>query len=185
MSYIDPVILAELAELDGKDIKPTEGGKRPSTDSLAEGLYDFEVQSGEFKKTSSGSVIFSFVIKVIGGANDGYVCETPAKFLKGQDGTWDERNIASLKGDLITLGFDADAWTGSRTFTSEIAKVMPKLKGIKAKGQRKNGTKGTKVYYNFYINAMLPRDYKPQAPMKFSFENTEAVAAANKGEIPW
>ena len=180
MSYIDPVILAELAELDGKDIKPAEGGQKPKIEDMPEGTYDFEIVSGDFRKIENGSILFQFTIKILGGNFDGVTCTVPPLWIKGSDG-WDEKKVASLKADLITLGFDADKWEGDRTFTIEIAKVLPKLKGIKAKSIRKNNDFKGKTYKNFAISTKLPKDYKPMAAAapKFSFED------AKTNEIPF
>lgn len=184
MSYIDPVILAELEELDGKQIKPAEGQRKPEIKDMPEGTYDFEIVAGEFKKTEEGKMLFQFVIRILGGNNDGIICTTPAFWLRETDGTWDEKKVASLKADLITLNFDADKWEGDRTFSKEMLKVMPKLKGIKARGIRNNKPgKNGKIYNNFNISTKLPANYVPSAAVapKFDFGESES-----KGEeIPF
>jgi hypothetical protein len=183
MSYIDPVILAELEELNGKEIKPAEGGQKPKIEDMPEGTYDFEVVSGEFRKIENGSILFQFTIKILGGNNDGVICTVSPFWLKSADGSWDEKKVASLKADLITLGFDADQWEGDRTFAKEMAKVMSKLKGIKARGIRKNNPYKGKVYNNFNMSTKLPANYIPtvaKAP-KFDFGET----AAKGEEIPF
>ena len=183
MSYIDPVILAELEELDGKSIKPAEGQRKPEIKDMPEGTYDFEIVSGEFRKTEDGKMLFQFTLRILGGNNDGIICTAPAFWLKGDDGSWDEKKVASLKADLITLGFDSDKWEGDRTFAKEMAKVMPKLKGIKARGIRKNNPYKGKIYNNFNISTKLPANYIPSPAVAPKFDFGEP---ASKGEeIPF
>lgn len=184
MSFIDESIMAELAEIDKKNVKPAENLQKPKIEDMPEGVYDFEIQSGEFRKTSDDCMVFQFTIRILGGNNDGVVCTSPALWLRGKDGEWDEKRIGSLLADFVTLGFDADKWEGDRTFSKEVVKVMPKLKGIKAKGVRRNTqAKNGKVYNNFNISAKLPANYKPEPPKKFDF--TPKADAATSDEIPF
>lgn len=184
--FISDEIMAELRALDGQQIPTPEVRQRAGLDSLPDGNYDFEIRSGELKRIDNGSILFEFQVKILGGAHDGFCCGLGALWIKNQDGTFDTEKIGRLMADFVTLGFDADQWTGSRTFSKEVGKVIARLPGIKAKGKKVSKPGKTRTFHNLYINARLPDDHKPApAPEKPIFATTEDAAAANGGKIPW
>lgn len=132
--------------------------------------YDFEIMSAVFDRTKDGDTVLRWTIRVSSaGPHRGQMC-SHTYWFKSQD------NVNILGTDLCTLGFDADAWKPpARPFSQEIAKVLPKLAGIRFRGRVKKNDK----YTNLYLNARLSESSPPPPP------SYNPQAQDHSGDIPF
>ncbi len=170
MSIIDQSILDDLRDLDPSKIeKPTQ--RAAGLDGLPDGKYDIQIVSGDLKKLDDGKIVFNFSVKIIGGSNAGFVCQSDARWVKGEKGlNYDAIN--RIVSDLVTLGIPAGDWKGPGEFAANIASALTLVAGRKAKAQKVSKDSMGKTYHNLYINSLLPNDFKPSAsaPAVMSFE---------------
>lgn len=161
MSLIDQSILDDLREIDPNKIeKPIQ--RSAGLDSLPDGKYDVQIVSGDLKKLDDGKIVFNFSIKIIGGSNAGFICQSDARWIKGADGiNYDAIN--RIVSDLVTLGVPAGDWKGPGEFAANITAALTLVAGRKAKVQKVSKEKLGKTYHNLYINSLLPNDFKPSA----------------------
>lgn len=137
---IDETILQDLERFDAEYV--AQAAFAPGLDTLADGSYDFEVDFAELGRTKNAN---DPILRVNLRVNGGMVIEWGSP-LTSQEG------CNRLGADLRVLGFDADKWRGSRSFSKELGNAIPKLKGIKFRAiKRTEHSKDGKTYHKLMI----------------------------------
>lgn len=144
----------------GAEYKP-ESSFRPGLNTLADGVYDFEVLSASLDRTpKSGDNICRVALRVLGG---GVVEWT--HFLKNQ------RAINNLCATLSALGFDAEKWgpAYNRPLSVEIPRAVDRLKGIRfraAKETRRESKPGAAdtLYHDLHVSGRVDGRTMPPLP---------------------
>jgi len=147
----------------------TYGGGDLELKDLSDGEYEFEVKSMEVKETDAGPLVKWKLGMLTDGPHSGKTLERTywltAKDRNTGQRVRNERQIAELRKDLVTLGFDADLWTkeNDRPFSREIGKVSACIVGVCFKAKKKQGAKKDdgSHYQNLYVNERVLTDGKP------------------------
>ena len=139
-------------------------GMRAGLDTLPDGTYGFEIVEADLSRTAqTQELILRLSLKVI-------TDNRPAMAIHGRaidtivDRAYLFRSseaVALLGGDLMTLGFDSQDWTvaNGRPFSKELPRVIPRLHGLRFRGQKKtkqNLKNPEQPYHNLTILARLP-----------------------------
>lgn len=161
MSLIDQSILDDLRQIDPNKIEKIEA-RVSDLESLPDGKYDIEIVSGEIKKVKETMIVFNFNVKVLNGVNAGFVCQSNARWIKGNNGL-DYDVISRVVADFVTLGIPSSDLEGAGKFAANIGEAITKVVGRKAKAEKKTNESKGKTYHNLYINSLLPNDFKPSA----------------------
>ncbi|HEY1189943.1 MAG TPA: hypothetical protein VGE74_20000 [Gemmata sp.] len=154
-----------MADLDEDFEKAKDPGTRENgLENLPDGEYVFEITHGEQKDTKSGPLV-SFKLTVV---SDGPFASKEVEhnyFLmkKVKGGTGYEKNdaqIAQLKKDLETLGFDVPNWTkaNERPFSAQLKLAMGVIVGVQFKGKKKKSNE----FHNLYLNERSKTDGRPE-----------------------
>lgn len=150
-----------MADLDDDfdNTKPA-GNRADGLADLPDGEYEFTVVSGEQKETKAGPLIV-FKLSVLDGVHAGMEVEHNYFLMKkdGESHVRNENQIAQLKKDLITLGFDVENWTkaNERPFSTQLKLAMEVIRGVGFKGKKKQNGK----FANLYLNERSASDGLP------------------------
>jgi hypothetical protein len=153
-----PVMLDEFDD----SFTTAQEKSRFSAKDMVDGDYEFAIHALSFKSTKAGPLV-SFEIEALDAKYGGKKFEH-SYFLKMKDKetgqlVTNEGQLAQLRKDLETIGFDAKQWTpeNGRKFSVEINRAAKLIAGIRFKGKKK--TNGE--YHNLYVNERLVADGRP------------------------
>lgn len=147
---------------------------------LPDGKYTYDVLAAQYKKGVNSTI---FTLKIAAQVGEA-VYEGKHEYWLGRDKNgsteWDERSINTLKGDLKTMGFDADEWTRAnlRPFGDELTKACRAMVGMKIDGAKKENESKGKTYTNIYINGRALTEDKKTLDGKPAKYNAELIQEA-------
>jgi hypothetical protein len=156
-----------IADLDDDFTKAKEPQRKQGggLEALPDGEYEFHIDGGEVKETKAGPMVkLDLVVLAPGAPHDGAKCEHTYFLTKNNGTEKNENQIAQLKKDLATLGFDVDNWTreNQRPFSKQLDLALGIIGGVQFKGKKKANSSGQKTFHNLYVNQRSATDGKPE-----------------------
>lgn len=155
---------------------PSYGGSGLKLADIPDGDYEFAVKSCEIKDTAKGPLVSIKLEILTTGPHEGGMVDHVYFLTKDEQGVRvkNDNQIAQLRKDLVTLGFDADNWKkeNSRPLSVELARAAIAMPGICFHAKKTQNPSGGKIYHNLKINSRSADD---GLPAKFGPKELEAA----------